>query len=143
MSNTLLLKRSGTANAVPASGNLALGELAINYTDGNLFYKDGGGTVKVIASNQFSSVVGNVTVKEEDISALSDAKFIEYYSNSTIGEHFFNISKDPRAYNNKRDAKEEQIKAEIVYASTGAVPLDLENLTTTSFFEGLVNSFKF
>ena len=88
-------------------------------------------------------VVGNVTVKEEDISALSDAKFIEYYSKSTIGEHFFNISKDPRAYNNKRDAKEEQIKAEIVYASTGAVPLDLENLTTTSFFEGLVNSFKF
>ena len=61
MSNTILLKKSGTANAIPASGNLALGELAINYADGNLFYKDGAGTVKVIASNQFSSVVGNVT----------------------------------------------------------------------------------
>jgi hypothetical protein len=61
MSNTLLLKRSGTAAAVPASGNLALGELAINYADGNLFYKDSGGTVKLIASNQLLSVIGNVT----------------------------------------------------------------------------------
>ena len=61
MSNTLLLKRSGTANAVPLAANIALGELAINYTDGNLFFKDAGGTVKVIASNQLLSVVGNVT----------------------------------------------------------------------------------
>ena len=61
MSNTILIKRSGTANAVPASGNLALGELAINYADGNLFYKDGSNQVKVIASNQFVSVAGNVT----------------------------------------------------------------------------------
>lgn len=61
MTNTVLIKRSGTANAVPLSGNLALGELAINYTDGNLFYKNNLGTVTVIASNQFLSVTGNVT----------------------------------------------------------------------------------
>ena len=61
MSNTILLKKSGTPNAVPAAGNLALGELAINYADGNLFYKDGSNQVKVIASNQFVSVDGNVT----------------------------------------------------------------------------------
>ena len=61
MSNTILIKRSGTANAVPASGNLSLGELAINYNDGNLFYKDAGGTVRVLTSNQFVSVAGNVT----------------------------------------------------------------------------------
>ena len=61
MSNTILIKRSGTANAVPASGNLSMGELAINYTDGNLFYKNGLGSVTVIASNQFLSVTGNVT----------------------------------------------------------------------------------
>jgi hypothetical protein len=61
MSNSILLKRSGTANSVPGPGNLSLGEMAINYTDGNLFYKDGLGSVKVIASNQFVSVTGNVT----------------------------------------------------------------------------------
>ena len=61
MSNTILIKRSGTANAVPASGNLSLGELAINYQDGNLFYKDSGGTVQTIASKKFVSVTGNIT----------------------------------------------------------------------------------
>ena len=61
MTNTVLLKRSGTANSVPLTANLALGELAINYNDGNLFYKNSGGTVTVIASNQFVSVTGNVT----------------------------------------------------------------------------------
>ena len=61
MSNTILIKRSGAAASVPGAGNLALGELAINYTDGNLFYKNNAGSVVVIASNQFLSVSGNVT----------------------------------------------------------------------------------
>ena len=61
MTNTVLIKRSGTANAVPLAGNLVAGELAINFTDGNLFYKNASNVVTVIASNQFSSVTGNVT----------------------------------------------------------------------------------
>ena len=73
MANTLLLKRSGTAAAVPLAANIALGELAINYADGNLFYKDSGGLVKVIASNQFSSVVGNVTGGNINTSGLVSA----------------------------------------------------------------------
>jgi hypothetical protein len=40
---------------------LVPGELAINYTDGNLFYKNASNVVTVIASNKFSSVTGNVT----------------------------------------------------------------------------------
>jgi hypothetical protein len=61
MSNTILLKKSGTANSVPLTGDLALGEVALNYTDGNLFYKDGGGTVNLLVSNKFVSVTGNIT----------------------------------------------------------------------------------
>ena len=61
MSNTILLKKSGTPGAVPAAGNLALGELAINYVDGNLFYKDSSNQIKLIASNQTISAVGNIT----------------------------------------------------------------------------------
>jgi hypothetical protein len=61
MTNTVLIKRSGTANAIPLAGNIALGELAINYNDGNLFYKDAGGAVRLLTSNQFVSVAGNVT----------------------------------------------------------------------------------
>ena len=61
MTNTVRLKRSNVANAVPVPGDLVSGELAINYTDGNLFYKDNSGNVQVIASTQFVSVSGNVS----------------------------------------------------------------------------------
>jgi len=40
---------STTASTAPLAGNLTNGELAINITDGKLFYKDNGGTVQTIA----------------------------------------------------------------------------------------------
>ena len=51
---------STTASAAPSSGNLANGELAINITDGKLFYKDNGGVVQVLATKAGASgdVVG-------------------------------------------------------------------------------------
>ena len=61
MTNTVQLKRSSVANSIPSAGNLVAGELAINYTDGNLFYKNDSNVVTVIASNKFVSVSGNVT----------------------------------------------------------------------------------
>jgi hypothetical protein len=39
-----------TASAAPTAGNLVAGELAINTTDGKLFYKDTAGTVQVIGT---------------------------------------------------------------------------------------------
>ena len=41
---------STTASAAPSAGNLANGELALNITDGKLFYKDNGGVVRVLAT---------------------------------------------------------------------------------------------
>ena len=38
MANTIKLKRSGTTSSVPTS--LDYGELAINYADGKLYYKN-------------------------------------------------------------------------------------------------------
>ena len=60
MTNTVLIKRSGTANSIPSAGNLQPGELAINYVDGNLFYKNNSNIVTVIASDKFVSVTGNI-----------------------------------------------------------------------------------
>lgn len=45
MANTIQIKRSSTAAAVPTSGQLAVGELAVNLTDRKLFSKNGSGTV--------------------------------------------------------------------------------------------------
>lgn len=41
---------STTASAAPSAGNLAAGELAVNITDGKLYYKDNGGVVRVLAT---------------------------------------------------------------------------------------------
>ena len=61
MTNIVLIKRSATANTVPTAGQLANGEIAINYADGNLFFKDSGGSVQTLASKKFVSVTGNIT----------------------------------------------------------------------------------
>jgi hypothetical protein len=43
MANIIKIKNSGTANAAPTS--LEYGELAINYADGILFFKDSNNTI--------------------------------------------------------------------------------------------------
>lgn len=45
------LYRTTTASATPSAGNLADGELAINLTDEKLYFKNAGGTVKLLAAN--------------------------------------------------------------------------------------------
>jgi len=54
------LYRSTTASAVPLAANLAAGELAINITDGKLYYNDGG-TVKLLASNAATTNVTSIS----------------------------------------------------------------------------------
>jgi hypothetical protein len=48
---------STTAAAVPTSGNLVNGELALNITDEKLYFKNAAGTVKLLASNSTSAPV--------------------------------------------------------------------------------------
>jgi hypothetical protein len=50
---------STTALATPTAGNLASGELAINITDGKLYYKDNGGVVRLLASNASTTNVAS------------------------------------------------------------------------------------
>jgi hypothetical protein len=52
---------STTALAVPLNTNLANGELAINITDGTLYYKDNSGVVKLLAANSITTPVTTIT----------------------------------------------------------------------------------
>lgn len=52
---------STTASAVPVNTNLVNGELAINITDGKLFYKDNTGTVQTIASKASLTSVDSIS----------------------------------------------------------------------------------
>ena len=52
---------STTASAVPVNTNLVNGELAINITDGKLFYKDNTGAVQTIASKASLTSVDSIS----------------------------------------------------------------------------------
>ena len=61
----ILIYASGTSSNVPSPSNLtnsaAGAELALNYADGKLFYKDSGGTVQILASK--SNTVTSTTTQ--------------------------------------------------------------------------------
>jgi hypothetical protein len=96
MTNRVLLKRSSVANSVPATGNLEYGELALNYTDGNLFFKTASNAVTLIASTQTANFTGNVTADY----FIGNAN-IQYTANTApdssgnlIGAQWYNTSTD-------------------------------------------------
>jgi len=51
---------STSAGVSPTAGNLANGELAINITDGKLFYKDNGGVVQTLVNKNTTGTVTSV-----------------------------------------------------------------------------------
>lgn len=53
MANTIKLKRSGTSSQVPSS--LEHGEIAINYADGKIFYKNNSNQIVELSSGSSPS----------------------------------------------------------------------------------------
>jgi hypothetical protein len=69
MTTVIKPKRSETLNAVPLPGQLEIGELAINITDGKLFTKKSDGSIKELGgagavSLQAATTSGNVTTND-------------------------------------------------------------------------------
>ena len=64
MPNKIVLKKSSVASKVPVAGDLDFGELAINYTDGKLYFKKADNTIDAFttaaASAPVTSVGGNI-----------------------------------------------------------------------------------
>jgi hypothetical protein len=50
MANQIIIKKSSQALKVPATSDLAYGELAINYADGILYFKRSDNTVQAISA---------------------------------------------------------------------------------------------
>ena len=60
----IILTNSSTPTAEPDSNDLDYGELAINFTDGNLFFKQDGDIIKVLASGRENENGGWVLYNE-------------------------------------------------------------------------------
>tara|TARA_R110000744_G_scaffold309128_1_gene417070 strand:+ start:709 stop:1026 length:318 start_codon:yes stop_codon:yes gene_type:complete len=60
MANTIILKNSSTASAVPVAGDLTAGELAVNTADRKLFTKTVGGVVVQVGGGATGSGADDV-----------------------------------------------------------------------------------
>jgi hypothetical protein len=56
MANRIKIKRSGTAGVSPPTEALDHGELALNYADGKLFYKDSNNTIQQLNASSSSGL---------------------------------------------------------------------------------------
>ena len=66
------LYSSGTALAAPVAGNLANGELALNFNDGKLYYKNSSSVVTLLASaaGALGNVVGPASATDGNLAAF-------------------------------------------------------------------------
>lgn len=74
---------STTAAAVPTAANLAQGELAINITDGKLYYEDNGGAVQVIATKGAGTIGGSTTQIQYNNAGALAGNAAMVFNNST------------------------------------------------------------
>jgi hypothetical protein len=67
MANTVVLKRSSVPNKTPTTNDLALGELALNTNDGNLFFKrDVSGTQSILS---VATLTGTQTLTNKSLTS--------------------------------------------------------------------------
>ena len=65
MAQVIKLKRSSTTGAVPSTGNLELGELAMNTADGKVYFEknDGSATVQsILTTNTKKPITGSLNM---------------------------------------------------------------------------------
>jgi hypothetical protein len=90
----ILIYASGTTTNVPLAANLASGasgaELALNYTDGKLFYKDNAGSIQTIATKAGADgdVVGPASATSNNLAAFDGAtgKLIKQANTVTVAQ---------------------------------------------------------
>ena len=84
---TLVLKNSGSTGNTPSAADLANGEVAINYADGRLFYKNVYGSTSYITNTQsFANISANgsllLATSPSDTLTLTSANAITVFANT-------------------------------------------------------------
>jgi hypothetical protein len=71
MSNQIILKKSSVGNKVPLATDLAYGELALNYADGLLYFKNSNATISSFTSDtsSFATLTGTQTLTNKTLTS--------------------------------------------------------------------------
>lgn len=80
MANKVLLKRSSVAGKQPNATDLEYGELALNYQDGVLYYKDTSNTVQSISGSGGGSATTLDGLTDVTIAGVADGDVLQYDS---------------------------------------------------------------
>ena len=78
MSTKILLKKSDQEASVPTSGDLDFGELALNYSDGVLYYKKSDGTISSISGSSGGGT--GVLTRTEFVATQGQTRFFVSYT---------------------------------------------------------------
>jgi hypothetical protein len=70
MANKILVKKSSVAAKIPLTSDLDYGELALNYTDGKLYYKTASNTIKsFIDDTSIVTLTGTQTLTNKSLTS--------------------------------------------------------------------------
>jgi len=141
MTTTVLkLKKSSVSGNIPAAENLEYGELAINFADGKLFYKNSSNEIKsFIDSELVQSLVQDLSLDSSQVTNLVDSAYIQARqllvdSNSVIG-----------IINATADSTYVQSRQDFAYSSLTGTPnildsTDVSGIITTDVNQTFVNN---
>lgn len=85
MANTIKIKRSNTPSAVPVS--LEHGEIAINYTDGKIYYKNNANTIVSFASSIAINDLSDVVITDPQ-----EFQTLEYNGTQWVNSYASNVT---------------------------------------------------
>ena len=71
MANTVKLKKSSVLGKIPQSADLDYGELALNYADGKLYFKDSSNVIQLFGASSATDTLSNKTVNNSTINNTS------------------------------------------------------------------------
>ena len=98
MPNTIQLKRSSTASAVPASGSLSAGELAVNTADGKLYLKKDNASVVQIGGPAEAGTLTGATlaagVTASSLTTLGTLTSLTVNGNAALTSNGYKFSAD-------------------------------------------------
>lgn len=81
--SSIILKKSSVANKVPVTGDLAYGELALNYADGKLFYKRSDNTIQELGGGGATTLDG---LSDVVITSASNNQVLKYNGTNWVND---------------------------------------------------------
>lgn len=134
MANKVLLKKSSTVAKVPTTGDLDYGELALNYADGKLYFKNSSNTVQPLGIS-YTKVIANTTAKINQ----------GYIANTGAGSFTITLPSSPQTGNYVIIVDDASFATNNLYVSGGVEPivgiyenltLDIAGVSVTLLYDG-------